>query len=298
MNIAIIGNSHFGPILAKQLSEFDKINSYEFYNTNEKKIDKIKFALDIFKIDVVYSISASISGGGALNLALRFNKKIAQHFIGSDVLSAIEDYNNKNVNKKLIEKSQFLCEVEWIKEELREIGIISKVQTYCIVEKNNRCILPNKFSILTYLGKGKEEFYGIDTLIDIAKKLYDIEFKVAGIDTYKYTLPKNIKLLGWVNMEEELKNSVCFIRNASHDGLSFSVVEALSMGRVVFRNYKFPHTKYFKNSNDLIKKISKLKEDFEVGKVSVYNEAIEYIKKEYSKENVLSNLVNILTERL
>ncbi len=295
MNIAIIGNSHFGSILAKQLSEFDKINSYQFYNTNEKKIDKIKFSLDIFKIDVVYSVSASISGGGALNLALKFNKKIVQHFIGSDVLSAIDDYKNENINKKLIKHSKYLCEVNWIEDELNEISIEAKVASIAIYDKKSiNTTIPDKFTILTYMGKGKEEYYGIDTLITLSKQFPDIEFKVAGIDSYIKPLPNNIKLLGWVDMNKEFEESVCYLRNAKHDGLAFSILEALGHGKQVFYNYHFPHTLYFKNSDDLVKKISEQKKLFDSGKLEINQKAIDFVKKEFAKEKVLKNLVNII----
>ena len=296
MNIAIIGNSHFGPILTKQLSEFDKVNSYKFYNTNKKKIDKIKFVLDIFKIDVVYSISATISGGGALNLALKFNKKIVQHFIGSDVLSAIDDYKNENINKNLVENSKYLCEVDWIENELNEIDIEATVASIAIYDKKSiNSSIPDKFIILTYMGKGKEEYYGIDTLIILSQKFPDIEFKVAGTDNYSKPLPNNIKLLGWVDMDKEFEESVCYLRNAKHDGLAFSILEALGYGKQVFYNYNFPHTLYFKDNNDLIEKTSEQKRLFDSGKLEINQKAIDFVKKDYSKERVLGNLVKILT---
>jgi len=233
MHIAVIGNSHFGPIITQQLSKYDKANIYTFYNTNEKKLDKLKFALNIFTIDIVYSVSASISGGGALNLASMFHKKIIQHFIGSDVLSAREDYKNGNISNKLMQQSTYLCEVDWIKDELTEIGInATSVPIMAYKQKEN----PKKFkyfSVLTYISKGKENFYGIEDFIALAKNLPDITFKIAGIESYD-NLPKNIECLGWINMIEELQKATVFIRNAEHDGLGFSVIEALSLGRIVF----------------------------------------------------------------
>lgn len=296
MNVAIIGNNHFGPILTKQLAQYDTKNSYIFYDTNAKVFDKIKFIFNILKIDVVYSLSATVSGGGALNLALKLNKKIVQHFIGSDVLGAVEDYKRGNINQQLLKRSIFLCEVDWIAEELKEISIHAKIQTYCIIENSDTFELPKSFSILTYLGKGKEEFYGLDTLIEVANKLKDIEFKVAGIDAYNVALPKNITLLGWVDMYKELQKSVCYIRNASHDGIAFSVIEALSLGRYVFRNYKFPYTIYFESATELAEKISQKKRLFDDLRLQINTEAINFVKIEFSKEKVLANLVKILTD--
>ena len=290
MNIAIIGNSHFGQILTKQLSNYDKANSYKFYNTNEKVIDKIRFALDILKIDIVYSLSASICAGGALNLALKFNKKIVQHFIGSDVLSAIEDYKNGDINKYLIEKTKYLCEVDWIRDELKEIKIDAKITPIMVYENFIKPKGFNGFSVLTYVGKDKEKFYGIDDFIKLAKDFPAINFAIAGIETYD-NLPKNIKCLGWINMNQELQESTIFIRNAKHDGLGFTVIEALSLGRVVFYNYDFSYVNSFKSYQELKEKFEIKYEAFKNGKLEIDYKAIEFVKEQFNREKVLNGLV-------
>jgi len=295
MFIALIGNTHFGLILTKQLNEYDTNNSYKFYNTNESKLDKIKFALNLPFIDVVYSISASIRDGGALNLALKFNKKVVQHFIGSDVLSAQIDFKNKNINQKLIEHSHYLCEVNWIQDELNEINISSEVKALMVYEKFLKPKLFKEFSVLTYMGKGKEQFYGIEDFIKLAQDFPTIQFKIAGIESY-VNLPENIRCLGWIDMMDELQNSTVFIRNAKHDGLGFSVIEALSLGRVTFYNYDFPYVNYFEDYNDLKKQFGYCVDEFRGSKLTVNDEAIEYIKKIFNKEKVLNDLIEVLTK--
>jgi len=295
MNIALIGNSYFGPKLAKQLSNFDRKNSYLFYNTNAKTIDKIKFVLHLPFIDVVYSISATINGGGALKVALKFNKKIVQHFIGSDVLSAKKDFKINNINKKLIEKSNYLCEVRWIQYELKDIKIDSQIVPYIAYETFNNPKNIENFSVLTYLAKDKEKFYGVDDFIRLANDFKEIEFKIAGIDRYK-NLPKNIKCLGWTDLKKELQNSAIYIRNAKHDGLAFSVIEALAEGRFVARNYKFPFCEYFNNYSELKNIIQKKFLQYNRNALGLNHAGIKYIKEEYSNQKVLANLVKILTE--
>jgi len=289
MNIAIIGNNYFGPKLAKQLSEFDKNNSYKFYDTNAKIIDKIKFALNLPFIDIVYSVSGTISGGGALKLALKFNKKIVQHFIGSDVLMAQEDFKANKINKKLIKSSKYLCEVKWIQDELKEIEIDSKIVPIMTYDNFSNPKEIENFSVLTYLGKNKEEYYGINDFIQLANDFKEIEFKIAGIKNYK-NLPKNIKCLGWVDLKKELQDSAIYIRNAKHDGLAFSVIEALAEGRYVAMNYKFPFCDYFKNYNELRNIIQKRWNEFKNNSLDVNYKAIEYVKQEFNSEKVLSKL--------
>jgi len=297
MKIALIGNSYFAKLLAKQLNAFDTKNSYVFYDTNAKKIDKIKFFLSIAFIDTLYSVGASVSDGGALRLALKFRKKIVQHFIGSDVLTAVEDFKNERINQDLLAHSHYLCEVDWIQSELAAIGIKADVASIAIYDKEVQPQLPESFSVLSYMGKGKEEFYGMEDFIALAAAFEDVTFKVAGIDSYEKALPKNIKLLGWVDMDREFQNSVCFIRNAKHDGLAFSILEALGYGKIVFYNYKFPYTHYFSDRNDLIHQLSEVKNQFTENKVKINYEAVDFIKKEYSKNKVLGNLVKILTSK-
>ena len=295
MNIAVIGNSHFGSILVKQLSQYDDQNNYSFYDTNEKKLDKLKFALNIFNIDIVYSVSASIRGGGALTLAGFCGKKIVQHFIGSDVLSAVKDYENNNISKKMIKQSTYLCEVKWIEDELKEIGVNAEVVTIMAYKQKENPKIFKKFSVLTYMAKGKEEFYGMCDFIALAKCFPEITFKIAGIKSYD-DLPKNIICLGWVNMIDELQNATVFIRNAEHDGLGFSVIEALSLGRVTFYNYNFPCVNYFKGYYDLKNKFLETTCKFENANLNINYNAIEFVKENYNEGKVLKNLVEAITK--
>jgi len=292
MRVAIIGNSHFGQILFRNLSSYDKDNSYIFYNTSEKKFDKIKFFINLPFIDIVYSVGATIYGGGALNWALKFNKKIVQHFIGSDVLSAQEDFKNHNINKKLINQSRYLCEVNWIKDELKEIDIEADIKAIMIYDKFIEAQKFKDFSVLTYMGKGKEKFYGVEDFIKLAKAFPDIDFKIAGIDSFE-NLPLNIECLGWIDIIEELQQSTVFIRNALHDGLGFSVIESLSLGRITFYNYNFPHVNYFEDYNSLKNQFIKIVDD---KKLKVNNESIAFVQENFNRENVLDNLIKAICD--
>jgi hypothetical protein len=296
MNIAIIGTGYFAQKLAKQLNDFDKKNSYYFYNTSENKLDKIKYFLHLPFIDTVYSVTASISGGGALKAALKFNKNIVQHFIGSDVLTSIDEIKNNRVNQELVQKSHFYCEIEWIQSELADIGIKADIASIAVYEKEVAPKKPKTFSVLTYMGKAKEEFYGMSDFVKLAEAFPAVEFKIAAVDQCEKELPKNITLLGWADMDKEFQKCVCYVRNAKHDGLAFSILEALGYGRAVFYNYDFPHVNYFTTADELIALVKAVKDEFDHNQWDIDYDAITFIKEKYSKEDVLGNLVNILTD--
>lgn len=225
-----------------------------------------------------------------MSLANFFGKKIVQHFIGSDVLSAQEDYKNNKVSKKLIKCSSYLCEVEWIQEELKEIEIDAKIVPIMAYTQKKKAKEFKEFSVLTYMGEGKEEFYGIKDFVFLAQSFPEVDFKIAGIESYK-NLPENIKCLGWINMTKELQKCTVFIRNAKHDGLGFTVIEALSLGRIVFYNYKFPYVNYYKNRESLSYQLNEIKNLFNIDKLKVNQKAMEFVTKEFNKEYVLSTLV-------
>jgi len=149
------------------------------------------------------------------------------------------------------------------------------------------------FSVLTYLGKGNEGYYGIEYFIKLAKDFPQIEFRIAGIDEYP-NLPDNIKCLGWINLTEELQNATIYIRNAKHDGLAFSVIEALALGRYVAMNYNFPFVDYFKSYDELKDIIANKNRLFQEGKLEINYKAIEFVKSNFNKSNVLSCIADIL----
>lgn len=295
MNIAIIGNDYFGTKLAKQLKNVNKEHRYSYYDTNAKLTEKIRFALALPFVDIVYSLSATVRGGGALSLALKLNKKIIQHFIGSDVLTSQEEYKNENVNWHLVKNSRFFCEVNWIQEELAQIEIDAKIVPIMAYENFTKPVEIDNFSILTYLGKGKEKYYGIDDFIKLAKEFKEIKFKIAGIDSYE-NLPPNIECLGWTNLKEELQKTAVYIRNAKHDGLAFSVIEALAEGRYVAMNYEFDYCDYFRNFEDLKDIVLKRYQAYQNDKLDINIEAVKFVKNEFNKERVLTNLINNLVK--
>jgi len=294
MIIAVLGNSHFAPIIIERITKFDTKNTYIYYNTSEKQIDKIKFLLKIPFIDIVYSISASIKYGGALGIALFFNKKIVQHFIGTDVLTAIEDYTNKNYSKKLMNRSKYLSEVDWIQTELMRINIETTISSIAAVNKKNcDASFSNKFIILGYMAENYEDFYGLDYYIKLAEKFPDINIRVMGIKKSKKKLPKNIILLGWIkDTKTEFLNSILFLRLTVHDGLPFSVIESLSYSRYVAMTNKFPYTTYIQEYKELEKYVGFLKTKFSKNELEINRDGAHFVSEEYLEEKVIKSLIH------
>lgn len=298
MKVLIIGLPYFAQKLQKQLSEYDKNNTYIFLNTHYNKLDKLKYIFHLINTDVIYIHGGLICCSGLIDIALKLNKKIIMNWAGSDVLKAKEMKKRGKINFNYVNKIKHFCETLWIQKELKEIGINADILpiAFCDV-KNIKFKFPDKFTVLSYIGKNRPSFYGIETIIKLAKEFPQVNFKIVGLN-YCENIPKNINLLGWVeNMDNEYKNCVIYIRMPKHDGLGASVIEALSYGRIVFRNYQFPYVNYFKNYEDLKSQFQKVIADFNNGKLTINQDGIDFVRREFNKEKVLSNLIKVFNEK-
>ncbi|MCE5286395.1 MAG: glycosyltransferase [Pelosinus sp.] len=293
MKTIIIGLPYFAKKIAASLSEYDNENIYLALDINCSKLNKIQYLLELFTADVIYLIGGTISKSKAVSLALFLGKRIIMHWVGTDVINARQNFLQNAVNKDYVEKVMHFCEVGWIQEELKQFGISAEIMQIAAFDKivTQKERWPKNFSILSYVGKGSEEFYGIDKLIKLAKDFPDIEIKVAGIDKYYKTIPSNLKLLGWVNdMDMQYKNCVVYLRLPNHDGLAFSVLEALANGRYVCYSQIFSNTIHAPDYITLKKAINTLYVEFINGTLQQNEDGISFIQEQYNKSCVLEKI--------
>jgi hypothetical protein len=106
--------------------------------------------------------------------------------------------------------------------------------------------LPRAFTALSYVPDFRHEFYGGDMLLEAARCLPEIEFRVtSGTGEWADSVPPNVHFLGRVeDMADEFRASSCLVRMVRHDGLSNMVIEALSFGRPVVYSARLPHTRF------------------------------------------------------
>ena len=253
MRTLIIGNSYFGKKITKLLNS--KTNDKFFYVSNGTSlINNIRYILLLFICNQVYSISGTNAPGKSLKLAYLLRKRIIQHFIGSDVLDACNAHSKGKDSPNFIKYSTTLCEVSWIQEELKTIGISSKICPLFYTTSSNTppSPFPQQFTVLTYVGKDKEDFYGLQTILEAAIKLPYIKFIISGSTP---VVPKleNIQVVGWVNnLSDYIKGAHVYLRIPKHDGLAFTLLESLSHGRYVITNNNFPATIFASSTNEII----------------------------------------------
>jgi glycosyltransferase involved in cell wall biosynthesis len=297
MKIILIGLPYFAKNIAENLKEIDRSNAYNAIEPCTGVLQKLIYFWSIITADVIYQIGGSHVTGGALRLAMSLNKKIIMHWVGTDVLNLTAAFRKGEVDAELIKRSTHLCEVDWMQKELARVNIFADiVQIACFgKEIQLPSKFPDYFSILTYVGKGREIFYGIDKFITLARLFPEIEIRIAGISTYSEALPANIRLLGWVDdMEEEYRNCVLYLRLPEHDGLAFSVLEAMASGRYVGYINEFFGTQKIENEAELVKFVKLLLSKFNMNNLKINQSGYDFVVNNYSKNKVINRLVKIM----
>jgi hypothetical protein len=301
MKTLVIGLPYFAKMVAKNLSDIDFGNKYISLNPSEKLVDRIRFLLHLPFADVVYLIGASTSCGGSLKSALLLKKKIVMHWVGTDVLVAHKAFKNKKIDHELLKRARHLCIVSWLQEELKQIGIHADIVPITGFENEipDPQPLPEKFSILSYVGKTKEqaEFYGVKHLIRLAIDFPHIEIKIAGKTEYDQPLPDNIKILGWItDMASHYKECVLYLRLTEHDGISFMVLEALSHGRYVARSQEHEICYFVPTYAHLKDIVEKLYLKHQAGTLKENREGFCYIRNNFNKMINMQILSNALRD--
>ena len=149
----------------------------------------------------------------------------------------------------------------------------------------------NQLRVLSYISKGREEYYGWNEVLEAAKQLPDVHFTIVGTDI-ENDIPENLECLGWVeNMDAHFENCHCTIRFVEHDGLSGFVLESLYRGKHVIYSEKLNHCLYANNAEDIIKKLNELNTQLKQKTLNINSKGIEFVKNNFNTEIILTELI-------
>ncbi len=286
--ILFVSFEHFADLaynlLKDELIHFHVIQ-YEVWN----RLDLISKILLLRKYDIVHSFWAKNSYNDIIACRLTGTKYI-NHYIGSDVLHVTKG-SRKALRKALtIHKYSWktLADSENLIEELKCAGIdnVGLLQIFfydksLLTESSDD--LKEK-SVLTYIPEGKEDFYGLDFIVEAAKKFPLTKFIVSANSGKYENMPANIVFLGWVNnIDKYLEECFIYIRNTKHDGFPTSVMQALLRGKHVLCTQKIPFTKTV--SIEGIAECLNMNDPNEKGR--------DFALKNYSKEEVIKKFLDV-----
>lgn len=300
MKVIVVGLPLFAKRLAKSLGNFDKSNSYTWLNTYYSKIDKLKARFLIPRAECIISINGSIETSKVFDLALNRKIPLIMIWVGTDVITATAAFKSGKYRKDYIENAVHFCEVNWIQDELKAIGINADIVNFASFDKTFQLMNPisQKFTVLTYIPNQRSEFYGPNLFLNVARSFPDINFIIAGTKAEEYQpLPENVKALGWVEDMDSLYADVHLcVRIPEHDGLSTFILESLARGKDVIYKYPFDYCLQAGNEMEFKSVLQSRYSLFINGLWESNRSGAEFIANEFNSTQILGELKKRIIE--
>lgn len=290
MKILLFGTSqtkHIKEMFLRYGLEVVELNEADY---TKSLLSKIKsYIYSIKDVDYVYRIYNQSKFNWRFLIARVFGKKTISHWIGTDVL---EEQRNKNkIGTRINRYVTFLnlaCS-PLIKRELKDMGIdaleIPIVPTIKSEMVNNTF---DNHAVLTYIPKGREKFYGMHYIDELAKRFPDINFHIVANDNDSINL-KNVFFHGMLNkveMEELYNKTTLLFRFPEHDGLSMMLLEALAKGKQVIYPYEFPYVETPKSRK--LQDVLDIFEQVVIKKPFNNIDGAKFVTERYKEENIIN----------
>ena len=193
------------------------------------------------KSQIVYGTGFGFAGKiWALSRAM--GKRTVNHWVGTDVLLAVQDERHRQMAQQSARFIQrHLSFAPWLAEELSTIGITAEIAPFTTLVRLEERATPGKPGVLAYLPDERADFYGAEVVRSLARQLPGVPFAVVAGTPQRQPAISNVSYLGWIgDMKPLYERYPILLRVARHDGLPKMVLEALAYGNQVVFEYAFP----------------------------------------------------------
>lgn len=177
--------------------------------------------------------------------AYLLRKKLVWHWIGTDV---VRYAGGRGLTQRLRRYlamhrvAAHLADSPELAEELKALGIQARVCRLLPGSIEAEVMpLPDRFRVLSYWFDDRRTFYGGDLILELARRMPEMEFLIVGARGEGAPRLPNVSFLGRVDDLDPIYQRVSvLVRIPQHDSLSVMVLEALARGRYVIYNKDFP----------------------------------------------------------
>lgn len=296
LKVLLVGLPMFSEKLSKQLSAYDGSGWYRSLNTYYSFLDKVRAYFLIPRVSCIFSINGTLTTSRVFDRAIRYKVPVIMHWAGTDVVKSRKAFLSGNYRKDYLEYAIHQCSSEWMRDDLKEIGIDAPIVHFNNYDKKYPFVAykGKRLTILSYVPDHRPEFYGMSVILQMAKLFPEVDFVIAGTKGENYSpLPSNVQARGWVSDMEEVfeKCHVC-LRYTKHDGLSNFILESLARHRTVIYRNPLNGCIYVRDENDLEREIKDLTERFGRGDDMRNDAGADFIESELNSKKVLSNLID------
>ncbi len=246
---------------------------------------------------MVYAIASSIERGSPVDRVARVCRgRLLLHWVGTDVLWARRAWERGTASRRLL-NAEHWADAPWLVDELRPLGIAARVQQLPgDFSFGDTAPMPAEFRVLIYLPRNPHEAYDVAGTLEVVRALPDVGFSIVG----GFELPQplaNAEALGYrKDMDAVYRQHSALLRLVAHDGMSISVLEALSYGRRVGWSYPLEGVDQVPSAEVAIEVVRAWSEAHAAGGLAPQAAVAERVRAMYEPGRVLEEVSAVLEE--
>lgn len=296
--VAIIGLPSFGRRVAAELRQ-GGLSARFVERPGRSPRAAARMLREFARADLVYGIGLSAARNSPADLLARTGKPLLMHWVGTDVVHAQDAEREGRLSRRVIAHATHWADAPWLAEELAPLGVEATEQLLPLpVHLGEPLPLPAAFQVLIYLPPAAHAAYDVTATFAVAEALPGIPFTLIGGFQPDAT-PPNVQNLGLVDdMPSVYANSTVFLRLVHHDGMSHTVLEALSLGRHALWSYPFPGVLQVTGADAAVQAISDLRAQHEAGTLAWNEVGATNVRQRYQHGAVLASAHRRIRELL
>ena len=243
--------------------------------------------------DVLYQLGGQIERGSRPHALLTLVRRpCVMQWTGSDVLYARSAIERGRVTERLRRGCTHLAGAPWLVEELAALGITAHWTPHSAIDAPATVVpLPDSITVLAYLRAGRERFYGLEAVRQVATALPEVRVVVVGTDRLPGRVPPNVSVAGWVrDMAGVYAGATVLLRMTEHDGLAFMVQEALAHGRYAVWNHPFPGATLALDADQAVAGVRELYERWSTGHLMINEAGAAHVRERYNPRRIRDDL--------
>jgi len=247
-------------------------------------------AHQLHRCDLAYSWGGRTTMGKFLAAARLLGKKnVVIFWCGSDVLEGQAEHRAGKSDPWVAERIHW-AGAPWLADEVRAMGLRCEyVPITWVAPVEEISPLPKTFSVLSYLPDASRiSLYGIDQVIEVARKMPYARFTIVGLRPgQSLKTPGNVTVRHHVpDLKQLFRDTTVVWRPTRHDGLSFTVLEALAHGRHVIWSYPLTGASLARDAATSGAELERLFDLHEANALDVNVKGAEFVARNFSPDKI------------
>lgn len=247
-------------------------------------------AAGLLRADLVYAVGSSIAVNAPVDLMARLRRPILMHWVGSDVVAALREHAAGRVSARLLRATHW-ADAPWLVDELAPVGLRATGHPLPIPTAIGVPIpLPSDFRVLLYLPARPHPAHDEASALEVVRALPGVSFVVVGGFQPPDPLA-NLDARGYLpDLAPVYRETVALLRLVRHDGMSHSIIEALSFGRHALWSYPFPGVVRVCGAAEAIAAIRDLQLRFDAGTLGLNDAGAGEVTHRYRWDTLLNEV--------